>query len=163
GRLSDGRRSRPPHRWTGLDAVLGSRPPPRAALPALHGLRRVALSSRTDVSALPVVRQRVGAGERAGAPALVGGLPPAGAAGLEGAHALRRGAGRVRGGRPHHGEPARRRPGGAAHGHAHGRRLRAVARRCPRAAGAAGRLSRWALLLAAALAMIVRAPVYLTA
>src|SRR5262249_47693229 len=96
------------------------------------------------------------------APALVGDLPSAVAACVEGACAVRRGAGRVRGRRAHHGQPGRSGAGRAAHGHAHGGRLRTVPRRRPRAAVAAGRLSRSFLLLAAGLGMVLRGRVYVT-
>src|SRR5262249_1126947 len=152
-----------PFRRPGLDPVLGSGPAARAALPALHRLRRMALPARPDVRALLLLREHVGAGQRPGPPGLVGDVPSARPAGVEGAHALHRRAGGVRGGRANDGEPRRCRAGRAAHGHGHGGRLRPLARRRPRATVAARRLSRWGLLLAAALATILRAPVYFTA
>lgn len=52
-------------------------------LPAPHRLRHLAPSAGSDMSCLPVVRVRVGAGERPGDAALVGRLPSADAAGVE--------------------------------------------------------------------------------
>src|SRR5262245_58192997 len=111
---------------------------------------------------MPVVRERVGAGVRPRTAAVVGRVPPSGAPGVEGAHAVHGRARRVRGGRPHHGQPARRRARRAPHGPGDDGRLHPVARRRPRAAVAPGRLTRWGLLIAAALVMVLRAPVYVT-